>query len=110
RLFATRYSVVGFDTDNGRVAALREGRDITRETDSDALLSVLKSAPGPENGLFISGAVEDISSCNHYIVTVPTPVDLENQPDLTQLRQASETVGRVLQRGDIVIYESTVYP
>lgn len=110
RLFATKYAVVGFDINAGRVAELMSGNDSTHEVDSQTLKSVLKTAADEAKGLYCSSNIDDIRACNHYIVTVPTPVDEHKHPDLTPLKRASETVGRVISAGDIVIYESTVYP
>jgi UDP-N-acetyl-D-glucosamine/UDP-N-acetyl-D-galactosamine dehydrogenase len=110
RLFATKYPVVGFDINHTRVEELREGKDLTREVEEDLLKSVLKNENSSGNGLFVSGELKDIEHSNIYIITVPTPVDKNNRPDLTPLYKASETVGKVLKKGDIVIYESTVYP
>ncbi|GEP50365.1 UDP-N-acetyl-D-galactosamine dehydrogenase [Flavobacterium noncentrifugens] len=111
RLFATKYNVVGFDINEGRIKELTSGSDSTLEiTDADLKAVLLTDASGSENGLFCSNQLADISNCNHYIVTVPTPVDKNNRPDLTPLYKSSETVGKVLKKGDIVIYESTVYP
>jgi len=110
RLFATKYAVVGFDIHKNRVAALKKGIDSTLEIETDVLQDILVSSPGDQNGLFCTKDIHDISNCNYYIVTVPTPVDKNNKPDLTPLIKASETVAKVLKRGDIVIYESTVYP
>jgi UDP-N-acetyl-D-galactosamine dehydrogenase len=110
RLFATKYSVVGFDINKIRVDELMLGKDSTLEVDEKTLRSVLKRKPDDKVGLYCSCALEDIKGCGYYIITVPTPVDKNNRPDLTPLRKASETVGKVLNRGDIVIYESTVYP
>lgn len=110
RLFATKYSVVGFDINQGRVAELNSGKDSTLEVEDDLLKSVLKSSSSVENGLYCSTNLDDIKDCNYYVVTVPTPVDKNNRPDLTPLYKSSETVGKVLKKGDIVIYESTVYP
>ena len=110
RLFATKYPVVGFDINHTRVEELREGKDLTREVEEDLLKSVLKNENSAGNGLFVSGELRDIEHSNIYIITVPTPVDKNNRPDLTPLYKASETVGKVLKKGDIVIYESTVYP
>ena len=110
RLFATKYPVVGFDINHTRVEELREGKDLTREVEEDLLKSVLKNENSSGNGLFVSGELRDIEHSNIYIITVPTPVDKNNRPDLTPLYKASETVGKVLKKGDIVIYESTVYP
>jgi len=110
RLFSTKYSVVGFDINQKRVASLQKGHDDTLEVGQDELKKVLKEQPDNVLGLYCSAQLEDIKDCNYYIVTVPTPVDKNNRPDLTPLYRASETVGKVLTKGDIVIYESTVYP
>ena len=110
RLFATQYNVVGFDINTHRIQELRQGTDATLEVEDDILQAVLKQKNTPENGLYVSHDLADIQEANIYIVTVPTPVDKNNKPDLTPLYKASETVGKVLQKGDIVIYESTVYP
>jgi len=110
RLFATKYPVVGFDINQGRVNELNKGHDATLEVSDDLLKSVLKTEASAEKGLFCSTNLDDIASCEIYVVTVPTPVDKNNRPDLTPLYKSSETVGRVLKKGDIVIYESTVYP
>src|SRR5690554_594853 len=110
RLFATKYDVVGFDINRNRIEELRQGKDSTLEVEDHLLQAVLKPMANQEKGLFVSYDLGDISECNVYIVTVPTPVDKHNRPDLTPLYAASETVGRVLKKGDIVIYESTVYP
>ena len=110
RLFATKYSVVGFDINKKRIDELQSGHDVTLEVEPDILTKVLKTANNSETGLFCSSNLEDIEDCNYYIVTVPTPIDKNNRPDLTPLYKASETVGKVLKTGDIVIYESTVYP
>lgn len=110
RLFATKYNVVGFDINQRRIEELRQGKDLTLEVEDDILQAVLKSSDNSENGLFVSNNLDDIKDCNYYVVTVPTPVDKNNRPDLTPLYKSSETVGKVLKKGDIVIYESTVYP
>lgn len=110
RLFATKYNVVGFDINTKRIQELRIGTDSTLEIADDILQAVLKKENSKENGLLVSNDLADIENANVYIVTVPTPVDKNNKPDLTPLYKASETVGKVLQKGDIVIYESTVYP
>jgi len=110
RLFATQYSVVGFDINQARIDALKQGVDSTLEIDSDSLKQVLVERSSTGNGLYCTSALAEISDCNYYIVTVPTPVDKNNRPDLTPLYKSSETVGKVLKKGDIVIYESTVYP
>jgi UDP-N-acetyl-D-glucosamine/UDP-N-acetyl-D-galactosamine dehydrogenase len=110
RLFATKYNVVGFDINQNRIQELNNGVDVTLEVDNETLINVLKQKNSDKNGLYCSANIEDIESCNYYIVTVPTPVDKNNRPDLTPLYKSSETVGKVLKKGDIVIYESTVYP
>lgn len=110
RLFATQYDVVGFDINQDRIDELNGGSDSTLEVDDATLQAVLKPAPSDDLGLYCSSDLNDIASCNYYIVTVPTPVDKNNRPVLTPLYKSSETVGKVLSKGDIVIYESTVYP
>ena len=110
RLFATKYPVVGFDINQNRINELNSGNDITLEIDPETLNAVLVASPSTANGLYCSYDLEAIHDCNYYIVTVPTPVDKNNRPDLTPLYKSSETVGKVLKKGDIVIYESTVYP
>ncbi|RKS01845.1 MULTISPECIES: nucleotide sugar dehydrogenase [unclassified Flavobacterium] len=110
RLFATKYPVVGFDINQNRIQELNSGVDSTLEIDKETLNAVLVTSSNDANGLFCSNNIADIKDCNYYIVTVPTPVDKNNRPDLTPLYKSSETVGKVLKKGDIVIYESTVYP
>jgi UDP-N-acetyl-D-galactosamine dehydrogenase len=110
RLFATKFSVVGFDINEKRISELNSGKDSTLEIDDTVLKAVLKTTNTEDNGLFCTNQLKEISSCNYFIVTVPTPVDKNNRPNLTPLYKASETVGQVLKKGDIVIYESTVYP
>ena len=110
RLFATKYPVVGFDINQARINELMSGVDHTLEVDSEILQSVLKKENNDNIGLICSSSLADIKDCNYYIVTVPTPVDKNNRPDLTPLYKASETVGKVINKGDIVVYESTVYP
>jgi UDP-N-acetyl-D-galactosamine dehydrogenase len=111
RLFATQYDVVGFDINGSRISELNRGVDATLEVDESTLKGVLKTSASSEGiGLYCTNDIELIRDCNYYVVTVPTPVDKNNRPDLTPLYKASETVGRVLSQGDIVIYESTVYP
>ncbi len=106
--FAKKYRVIGFDTGKRRINELNKGHDRTFSAESEALKDVVYHANG--TGLHFTDKIEDIAGCNFYIVTVPTPVDEINRPDLTHLYKASETVGKVLKKGDIVIYESTVYP
>lgn len=110
RLFATKFSVIGFDINQSRVDELKGGHDNTLEVEDDLLKSALVNSPSEKNGLFCSTNLDDIKDCNYYIITVPTPVDKNNRPDLTPLYKSSESVGKVLKKGDIVIYESTVYP
>lgn len=110
RIFATKYPVVGFDINQKRISELNQCKDVTLEIGEDLLSQVIKSVNTNENGLFNSCKIEDLANCNVFIITVPTPVDKHNRPDLTPLFKASEAVGKVLKRGDIVIYESTVYP
>lgn len=109
-LFATKYPVVGFDINTSRIQQLRQGMDYTKEVSNTALKLVIKDTPNAKTGLFCTELIEDIKHCNYYIVTVPTPVDNANKPDLTALFKSSETIGKVIKKGDIVIYESTVYP
>jgi len=110
--FSKKYAVIGFDINKARIDSLRNGIDSTLEVSEELLQQVtvgqLPTAGHP--GFYGSCDLEDIKHCNIYIITVPTPVDRNNRPDLTPLYKASETVGRVLKNGDIVIYESTVYP
>jgi UDP-N-acetyl-D-glucosamine/UDP-N-acetyl-D-galactosamine dehydrogenase len=110
RLFATKFSVVGFDINNKRISELTSGLDSTLEVDSETLKSVLVHDLSAANGLFCTDQLEKIKDCNYYIITVPTPIDKNNRPVLTPLIKASEAVGSVLKKGDIVVYESTVYP
>ena len=112
RLFATKYPVVGFDINPARVQELKSGKDATLELEDHLLQSVLlnENPAKDKTGLFCSDQIEDIADSNIYIITVPTPVDKNNRPVLTPLYKSSETVGKVLKKGDIVIYESTVYP
>lgn len=113
RLFATKYPVVGFDVNQTRVKELISGHDHTLEVSDEILQAALvptNPIPSGNKGLFCSHNIDDIKECNFYIVTVPTPVDKNNRPDLNPLRRASETIGKVIYKGDIVVYESTVYP
>jgi UDP-N-acetyl-D-galactosamine dehydrogenase len=107
--FAKKYKVVGFDTGKQRIAELNKGHDRI-QTIGDAELALVINPKNGTNGLTFTNDISDIADCNFYIVTVPTPVDKFNRPDLSHLCKASETVGKVLKTGDIVIYESTVYP
>jgi UDP-N-acetyl-D-galactosamine dehydrogenase len=112
--FSKTFNVTGFDINRKRIQDLSGGTDHTLEIESVTLKEVLKACPCDKKpgggGLYCSFNLDDLSNCNIYIVTVPTPVDKYNRPDLTPLIKASETVGKVLKKGDIVIYESTVYP
>lgn len=104
RLFSTKYKTVGFDMNRARVDALMSGHDSTLEVSDDLLQEAIAK------GFVCTADIEQIRDCNIYIVAVPTPVDENNRPDLKPLQGASETVGKVIAKGDIVIYESTVYP
>lgn len=110
RLFGTKFNTVGFDINTARVKELKGGKDTTLEVEDEVLKKVLKTKNNAAPGLFCSDDIVDIKDCNYYVVTVPTPVDKNNRPVLTPLYKSSETVGGVLKKGDIVIYESTVYP
>ncbi|MGJ1266085.1 nucleotide sugar dehydrogenase [Sphingobacterium spiritivorum] len=113
RLFATKYPVVGFDINQKRITELMSGIDVTLEVEDDILQDVLQDKnpySSNTNGLYCSNNLSDIEEANFYVITVPTPVDKHNRPDLTPLYKSSETVGKVLKKGDIVVYESTVYP
>lgn len=105
RLFSTKYDVVGFDMNQDRVNALMQGHDATLEVDDSLLQDAIVN-----HGFKCTTDLAQIKDCNVYIVAVPTPVDENNRPDLRPLWGASETVGKVISNGDIVIYESTVYP
>lgn len=106
--FAKHYRVVGFDINKQRIKELGEGQDLTLEVADNELKSVLSDDVA--KGLLCTNDLEKMADCTVYIITVPTPVDKHNRPDLTPLYKASETVGKVLKKGDIVVYESTVYP
>ncbi|MES2064274.1 MAG: nucleotide sugar dehydrogenase [Bacteroidota bacterium] len=108
--FAKKYKVVGLDINSLRISQLNNGNDFTLEVSEDLLKQVNNADPERTTGLYSSSNIDDIKDCNFYIVTVPTPVDKYNRPDLTPLYKASETVGKVLKKGDTVVYESTVYP
>lgn len=104
RLFSTKYKTVGFDICESRVDALMMGHDDMLEVSDELLQTAIK------NGFVCTSSVEDIKDCNFYVVAVPTPVDKNNNPDLTPLYSASSIVGSVMNPGDVVVYESTVYP
>lgn len=105
RLFSTKYPTLGFDMNQTRVDALMSGHDATLEVDDALLQDAIHN-----HGFKCTTKLEDIKECNFYIVAVPTPVDENNRPNLIPLKRASETVGSVISKGDIVVYESTVYP
>lgn len=102
--FSKKYSVVGFDINTPRVEELKNGYDRTLELSNEEVKESI------DNGMVYSTNIEDIKDCNVFIVTVPTPIDASNRPDLTPLIKSSQTIGKVLKKDDIVIYESTVYP
>lgn len=104
RLFSTKYKTVGFDMNQKRVEALMAGHDATLEVSDELLQSAIN------NGFVCTSNIDDIRDCNFYVVAVPTPVDENNNPDLIPLYGASTTVGKVISKGDVVVYESTVYP
>lgn len=108
--FGKKYDVLGFDINQGRVAELQDGKDRTQEADLDGLKKAMSLKNSSKIGLSFSASVEDLAPYNIYIVTVPTPIDQFKAPDLTPLIKASEMLGKVLKKGDVVIYESTVYP
>ena len=105
RLFSTKFKTVGFDLNKARVDALMEGHDATLEVDDNLLQEAINI-----NGFKCTTNIDDIKECNFYVVAVPTPVDEDDFPDLRPLVGASETVGKVISKGDVVVYESTVYP
>lgn len=104
RLFSTKYTTLGFDVNKNRVKSLMQGHDDTLEVSDQLLQQAIK------NGFYCTSDINDIKDCNYYIVAVPTPIDKNNHPLLTPLLKASEIIGKVISKGDIVIYESTVYP
>ncbi|MDH5414296.1 MAG: nucleotide sugar dehydrogenase [Flavobacteriaceae bacterium] len=112
--FGKKYQVVGFDINKQRIKELRQNLDVTMETESSELESVNVSSLSDLNkvntGFWITDDLSEIATANFYVITVPTPVDKNNRPDLTPLYKASETVGKVLQNDDVVVYESTVFP
>ena len=105
RLFSTKYETIGFDMNQARVDALMTGHDATLEVSDELLQDAIKN-----HGFRCTTSLEEIKKCNFYVVAVPTPVDADNRPDLRPLWGASETVGKVISKGDVVVYESTVYP
>ena len=109
--FAKKYPTIGFDINPTRVKELQQGSDRTKEVEALALQSVLQANYSKkQKGLWVSSTANELAACNIYIVTVPTPTDKNHCPVLTPLQKASETVGKYLRKGNIVIYESTVYP
>lgn len=112
-LFASKYPVVGYDINQKRINELKQGSDATLEVSYQSLKNVLQSANPIDKesvGLYFTTNESHLKSANYYIITVPTPVDKNNSPDLIPLKKASEMVGKVLKKGDVVVYESTVYP
>lgn len=105
RLFSTKYKTIGFDLNQSRVDTLNNGHDSTYEVSDDLLQEAIYN-----HGFKCTTQISEIKDCNFYIVAVPTPVDENNRPDLRPLWGASETIGKVISKGDIVVYESTVYP
>jgi len=110
RLFAKKYCVVGFDINQKRISELKSGHDVTLEVEDTILKPVLKNSNNSEKGLFCTFNQNDIEDCNIYIVTVPTPIDINNKPNMDALFMASKMVGNLIKKDDIVIFESTVYP
>ena len=111
--FAKKYPTIGFDISKSRIEQLNNYTDVTLETSTDSLKEMIvkeKQKLKDGTGLFFTTSIADLKEANFYVVTVPTPVDKNNKPDLTPLYKASETVGKVLKKGDIVVYESTVFP
>nr|MBI1230853.1 nucleotide sugar dehydrogenase [Cytophagales bacterium] len=108
--FAKKYPVIGFDINARRVTELQQGRDTTQEVSDEELNAVLVNRQSEQKGLFATDNAAGLEEANIYVVTVPTPTDKHNRPVLTPMLKASETVGMVLKKGDVVIYESTVYP
>lgn len=109
--FGKKYPTVGFDINQGRVDALKAGTDTTLEVEDDLLQAVVKTTVSEnQEGLLVTTDSGELADCNIYIVTVPTPTDKYRRPVLVPLYKASETIGAVLKKGDIVVYESTVYP
>ncbi len=112
-LFAQKYAVIGYDINETRIKELRQSVDVTNEVSEVDLKKVLlpeNHLPNKGTGLYFSSSQDELRQANYYIITVPTPVDKNNSPDLTPLKKASQLVGKVLKKGDVVVYESTVYP
>ena len=109
--FGKKYRVLGFDINKSRVIELMQGKDHTREAELDAMaLAMARFRNNPLDGLSFTSNVDDLRACNTFIVTVPTPINKFNMPDLGPLLKASEMLGKVIKKGDVVIYESTTYP
>lgn len=104
RLFSTKFPTIGYDVNSNRVDSIMQGHDTTLEVDDETLQSAIAG------GFRCTSNLQDIADCNFYVVAVPTPVDINNRPELTPLQNASRTVGQVISKGDTVVYESTVYP
>ena len=105
RLFSTKYPTIGYDFNQQRVDSLMNGYDTTLEVSNELLQEAVS-----RYGFRCTTKLDDIRDCNFYVLAIPTPVDRNNAPDLGPLRRASETVGRIISKGNIVVYESTVYP
>lgn len=108
--FAKKYKVIGFDINPIRIEELKKAKDRTQEVKEQDLVEVMGAELSKNSGLKFSSQLEDIRVCNTYIITVPTPIDSSKFPDLSFLKKASEMIGSILKSGDLVIYESTVYP
>ena len=108
--FGKKYPTIGFDVNKRRIAELRKGIDLTKEVASEPLEEVLNLSASSGQGLTLSHLAGDLKTCNVFIVTVPTPITKFKTPDLSPLLNATATIGKILKKGDIVIYESTVYP
>ena len=104
RLFSTKFPTIGYDVNSNRVDSIMQGHDTTLEVDDETLQSAIAG------GFRCTSNLQDIADCNFYVVAVPTPVDINNRPELAPLQSASHTVGQVISKGDTVVYESTVYP
>jgi UDP-N-acetyl-D-galactosamine dehydrogenase len=108
--FSKKYSVVGFDINRSRIEELKNGIDKTLEIENETLKNALESGKNNENGLLVTAELSEMKNCNVFIITVPTPTDRYNRPLLTPMIKATELVASILKKGDVVIYESTVYP
>ncbi|MBU2996751.1 nucleotide sugar dehydrogenase [Cellulophaga baltica] len=110
RLFSLKYMVVGYDINPTRIAQLNKGIDLTNEINSEDLEYVLTKNPSDFRGLFCTSNINELKDCNYYIITVPTPIDHNKKPDLSKLYKATQLVSKLVNKGDYIIYESTVYP